>query len=420
MKLFNNLFYIFLFIGFFLPTNSNFYLPVPGVLLKINELAFLLLPIINLRCYCKGRTFPVGKKLKILILLFFASVILMEVFKMIAYNESFAGALKSLRIGLPLFSSLALAYQGIRADIKIVWKTLLWAIFISTVLSIISIFVYLPIYYNSDSNTNAMIDYDGRLSNSNASFSIIGLFLLLKNKSIWYNKGKLPFYTSIASIISIILTFNRTYLALLVVLFIYLAFSTFTWKKALKLITMPILMLVVFTLAYQYSQPIHEQVDQRIFSLLRGSTSLQQSVIENNRDIIYEGIQNRIKEGYWLFGLPNNKPIFEMNDPLMGMIKHNLTDLSLVNILLTNGLISLAIFLTIYRKFIKMKFGPPIVMFVFFIASFNLDELYSHNTIFFMIMFGFVFKFRHRLRINPNPSLFKSFNIVSNETKQMI
>jgi len=55
MKLFNYLFYVFLFVGFFLPTNSNFYIPLSGVLLKINELAFLLLPFINILCTSKSQ-----------------------------------------------------------------------------------------------------------------------------------------------------------------------------------------------------------------------------------------------------------------------------------------------------------------------------------------------------------------------------
>ena len=55
-SLFNRIFYVILFIGFFLPTNSNFYLPLPGVLLSINEFAFILLPIINLFCYSQEQS----------------------------------------------------------------------------------------------------------------------------------------------------------------------------------------------------------------------------------------------------------------------------------------------------------------------------------------------------------------------------
>jgi len=64
MKPFNLLFYLLLFIGFFLPTNSNMYIRLPGISLKVNELAFLLLPIVNLLCASKIKRFRVDKKIK--------------------------------------------------------------------------------------------------------------------------------------------------------------------------------------------------------------------------------------------------------------------------------------------------------------------------------------------------------------------
>jgi hypothetical protein len=318
----------------------------------------------------------------------------MEVFKMIAYNESVVGAFKSLRIGLPLFSSLVLVYQGIRANIKIVWRTLLWAILISIILSIISIFVYLPIYYNLDNNTNILVQQAGRLINSNASFGIIGLYLLFKDKEKWYNQGKLPFYTSIASIISLILAFNRTYLVLLFVLFVYLAFSTFNWKKAFRLVITPILILGIFALVYQYSEPIRQQVDLRILSIVKGSTTLEESAIENNRDIIYEGIENRIKEGYWIFGLPYEKGVFEKYVPLQGRFVMSQTDTSIINVLLINGLLSLFFLIIILIKLFKIQYIPRALLFVFILASLNIDSLYSHNSILFLFMFGMLYKAR--------------------------
>lgn len=391
MKLFNTLFYVLLFVGFFLPTNSSFYLPLPGILLSIREIAFLLLPVINPFCISRERAFISSKKLKKLILTFLLIVLFTEFLKIIAYNESLGGVFKDIRIGLPLFSSLLLVWQGVRVNIRKAWKVLLWAISTSVIISLLSIFIPLPIYYDLEQGENILEENSGRLSNANAAFGIIGMYLLFKDKDKWFNRGKLPFYASILSIISLILGFNRTYLALLFVLFICLAFTTFKWKKAFKLILIPLLILGAFGIAYKYSVPIQRQIDRRILSILEGSTTIEQSSIENNRDQIYEGMVERIEEGYWIIGLPYGKEIFTKFVPSKGDVSMGVTDTSLVNILLINGIIAFFLFILILVKVIRIRYLPRILIFVFILASLNIDALYSHNSILFLLMFGVLY-----------------------------
>ncbi len=88
-SLFNRLFYVILFIGFFLPTNNKFYIPLPGILLSYNELAFLLLPIINLLCYSKNNVTINSARIKRNIVLLFIVLVFTEVVvKNLVYGQS--------------------------------------------------------------------------------------------------------------------------------------------------------------------------------------------------------------------------------------------------------------------------------------------------------------------------------------------
>ena len=92
--LFNRLFYSMIFIGFFLPTNSEFYVPLPGVLLSINELALILLPIINLFCYSQNNVRIKNPRLKRNIILLILVVVFTEVIvKSLVYGQSFGQSL---------------------------------------------------------------------------------------------------------------------------------------------------------------------------------------------------------------------------------------------------------------------------------------------------------------------------------------
>ena len=317
-------------------------------------------------------------------------VFLSEFLKILIFNQSFSDAFKSLRIGLPLFSSLILLWQGIKPNIKIVWKVLLWAISISVLISILSIFINLPIYYNIEDSGQLLTQTAGRLMNSNASFGIAGLYLLFGDKNKWYNKGKLPMYTSILSIISLVLAFNRTYLTLLFIGFIYLSFKKFKSKNVLKIILLPLIGLTTVYVFYINFGAIQHQVDKRILSIIYQETTIAESTINNNRDIIYEGIYRRIREGYWAVGLPFNLPIFTH----ISFINHgdeekfNVTDTSFITILLRYGIIPLILLSIIYFKFYKISKGSffNFVFIIYLMASLNVDALFRQNSVFFLIV----------------------------------
>lgn len=385
MKPLHTLFYILLFTGFFLPTNNRFYLPLPGVMLSVRELAFVLLPLINGFCHSGNRSLPVNRNVKITIFVFLFVAFFTELFKMVAFDQSVGNGFKSLRIGFPLFSSLLLLWQGIRVDIRMVWKVLLWAITLSVIISVISIFVYLPIYQNPDDD-EVLGASQGRLGNANSSFGLIGLYLLFKDKNKWFNRGKLPLYTAVLSIVSLLLTFNRTYLALFCLLFVYLSFSTFSIKTAFKIIAVPVVFLGIIAGAYFYFPVIQYQVDKRILSIVFDETSIAESTIDDNRDKIYNGIRDRISEGYWVVGMPYREEIFvyfKMGE-YRGAKK---TDISFINILLRCGIVSLVLFLSFLYKIKRFRYINGMLLLMYILASLNTDALYNQNSIFFICLF---------------------------------
>src|SRR5690606_28811875 len=148
--------------------------------------------------------------------------------------------------------------------------------------------------------------FQGRIINSNASFGVIGLYLLFADKNKWYNQGKLVKIVSILSIVALILTFNRTYLALIVLEFLYLAYKTFSAKTFYKILFYPLLLISIGYFFYTTFDVVQRQIDKRILSIVFQETTLAESTIENNRDQIYDGIEKRLKEGYWVIGLPYN------------------------------------------------------------------------------------------------------------------
>lgn len=392
MKFTNGIFYLVLLIGFILPSNSTFYIPIAGALISCKEMAFLLLPIINPFCASKNNFTLKDNRLKNYILFFLGAVLLAEILKVILYNQPLPDIVKSLRNGLPLFSSLIVLFQGIRANIEKVWRTILWAVSLSVIISIFSLFVSLPIYYDVSSHESVLAYNNGRIVNSNAAFGLIGMYILFQYRTKWYTKGKLVFFASILSITALVLTFNRTLLALLFVLFCYQLLKDFRFKRLRKAIFSGTIVLFVFWCAYASSPLIHRQVDKRFFMITGGETTIVDQTIEGNRDFMYEGAVDKIKKGYWAFGIPYALPIFykydTKKDKIVPLTK---MDVSLINLLIRNGILALVLFLIIYNRLRKKKYLPPGVWFVFLLSSLNIDTLYNLNAVFFLIIFMLVF-----------------------------
>lgn len=382
-----------LFLGFFLPTNSTFYLPVGPVLFSVRELAFMALPIINILCRPVGHTFKATGKLRVVILLFLLSVGITElILKTVVYDQSFLYGFKSLRVGFPLFSTLLLFYQGIKPDIYKVWRILLWAISISVVLSIISVFVWLPIYYNIESGEDVLRASNGRIFNANSSFGIIAIYLLFRNRTKWYSQGRLFKITMLLAIVSLIISFNRTYLALMAVEFLFLAWSDFSRGKFVRVMAIVAVSLSAVFVTYSTISEIRRQVDKRIISVISSDGSIYESTIRNNRDVIYEGIVHRVLEGYWVFGLPYDVGIFHKTPRGGKDLSFSSTDTSLINILLRYGMISFLLFISIIAALVRKKYGMTFLIVLFVLASLNIDSLMAHNTIFFIIITLIVFQ----------------------------
>lgn len=373
-----------------MPSNSKFYITVLFAQFQIRELAFLLLPVVNLFCWSNNRVWVADRKLKTLIACFLIIIISTEVFKHLYYVEGLGNAFKTIRKGFPLFTILLLVYTGIRSDIEKVWQTLLWAISTSAVLTLISPFINLPIYPYLEGE-NILESSQGRLMNSNSSFGIIGIYILYKEKYRWYIKGWLPKLASLLSITTLILSYNRTYLVLLALGFMYLSFTEFSFRKAFTIISIPVVAFGIFWAAYNYSEAIHKQVDSRIFGVIAGTTLLSESVYENNRDAIFKGVSDRIKEGYWLFGLSYNRPIFTWYRKSLYQDMTN-TDTSFITILLRYGLLPLVIYCSILYNIYKKDFSGifSFSLLVFIIASLNIDSLLMHNSVYFLFILLFV------------------------------
>ena len=395
--LFNRLFYITLFLGFFLPTNSNFFLPLPGVLLSINHFAFIVLPIINLFCFSQNSVIINNPRLKINIVLLLIVVVFTEVVvKNLMYGQSFGDAFKTIRYGLPLFSSLILIAQGIRADIRIVWKTLLVAISASTIISVLALVIDLPIYYDIESGADILKELRGRIGNSNFHFGLIGMYLLIQDNNNWYSRGRLVKITAILSVLALILSFNRTYLALLFLETIYLLRIRFNLKKFLKITSYGILVLLIFFGAYTSNETMRNQMDQRIFSILLGEESIAEGTIDGNRDVIYTAVQKKLASGYYVVGLPYKIPIFTWAPRWSyGEAKEmTVTDTSALTILLRYGFIPLILTLLILRQlysFSNNLFFKTILI-LYLIASLNLDAILRMNAILFLAFILFITK----------------------------
>jgi hypothetical protein len=394
MKAFNYLFVCFLFLCFFLPSNSTFILPIGGISIPINELGFLILPLFNLFSKNENSANCIAPiKIRTIITIYIGYIVVNEfVFKFLIYGQSFFEAFKSIRIGIPFLSSVFILLVGLRVNLETVWRTLLYAIGASVIISFISLFVNLPIYtYEGNSFLEASL---GRIANYNSSFGIIGICLLLSDKKEWYNKGRLVYCVSILSILSLIVTFNRTYIAAL--FGIYLYFMVKQGKISFKqIIIYPICVFIFSFWIYNTFDIIARQIDNRILSVITMQDSLAKKTIDGNRDMIYEGMIEKINEGNWFFGLPAYEPIYirksVFEDEFVPMF---ITDTSFANVLLRYGIIALLLMLFCFislRKSNKNRIYL-VVYCVLLLSSFNIDSLFRHNSIFFLIILYIITK----------------------------
>ncbi|WP_291118100.1 hypothetical protein [Empedobacter sp. UBA7248] len=378
----DNIFCFILFLSLVLPNNDYFLIKSIGITLK--SCLFLFLIVLNLLGNKQEiNPFYLDKKIIIFFLLIFFGEIIM---KPIIYNETINNGFKSFYLGIPLLLSLSILFFGLRIDIKKVWNTLLFTIVISILLSVILYFYNIPFLNQLDSGREFILS--GRIHNANVSFGLIAFFLLLKYKNNWFAKKK--FYLIII-IASLLLAFNRTFLGLILLLLLYLIYEGYkdgNVKMLFRVLLITILFWFIIYFVYISDESFSNQINSRILYLFDTSIKSNDRLFENNRDVIYEGILSRIDEGYWLIGLPFTKPIF-INFLNEGA---KYTDTSLINILLRFGffpmIILILIFIKMYKKSKTVLF--KLIFITFLLASFNIDTLYRHNSIFFLTILFYV------------------------------
>lgn len=400
MKFFNRLFIIVVFFVFCLPTNSKFYLEIGGILVSIREIGFILLPIINLLCVKVKNNSIVGKKIRIRVYFLILIVLFTEiVIKGLIYSQGIGNAIKTIRLGVPLISSLIILVQGLRPNIGYVWRAFILAIFISVLISFLSIIMNISfLYQDLEDGVNVIAHTQGRLINSNASFGIIALFLLLDNKNRWYNKGRMVKIALLFSVLSLVLTFNRTYWAILFLLTFYLILKRFKIKHIVKMMFMMTVFLLTVFYLYQNNIQIKNQLDNRVFSILSGSMSIAESTVDGNREIIYEGVLNRLFQGHWIIGLPYDIEIFTWPS-IYGKDEREMTvtDTSMINILLRYGIASLLLVINLFKNIFWKDKEVKLIFIAYLLASLNVDSLMGQNSIFFLFIFLMVHKNDNKL-----------------------
>lgn len=384
-KISNFFFYIVLFIGFTLPNNYNYYLNLWGVSFQFREIAYLTLPFINIFC-SSNRSFKNNDALfKTLWLFFFTILLITEVIKTFYYGDPLVNAFNTIRISLPFLSTMLLLSMGIKANIKVTWLVLNLAILVSAIITILSPFFNFSFLFDTSMYENVLEVLEGRLINDNASFGILGIYILSIKKKVWFNTFLFKII-AIFSIVILLLTFTRTYLALMVLAFIYCNFrGLFSLNGLKKIITYFIFMLSIVIIAYNSFELIKNQLDYRILSIINNEVSLSESVYEDVREIIFKGVVEKLSNGYWIFGLPLSIPIFYWPrfDGLEGMAN---TDTTFINVLLRFGLIPLILFLLIIFRLKTISINKQVYKYllVFYgLASLNMDALMIHNSIFF-------------------------------------
>ena len=385
-NLFNNIFYALVFLGFFFPTNNSYYLPIGGALIKFNELALLLLPFINELCRSSFSFKLRDNQLRMrVIVLVFIIVVSDVILKYFVYRQSVGDGIKSLRLALPMLVGLFLLFRGIRVNVKTLYNVFIYSLLVSFILSLVAFFYPHPVFYYGIDSAEMGDIQKARLSNSNFGFGLIGAYLLFRDRGKWYNNRKVYTITYALSVLILVMSFNRTYLALLMLEFFLLNIKNISLSRIIKVTFIGSLVFLAIFSLYSTNALVKRQIDVRILDIIFEDKSLQENVIENNRDAIYDGIKKRLNESYWIIGLDYRTEIFNhtRHGTIMGASK---TDISFVNILLRYGVIPLIMYLLILRKIMVKRYFPKLVLGLLIVSSLNIDSLMNHNIVFFLFL----------------------------------
>ncbi len=395
--------YIFnalLFLIFFLPVWDLATFKAGPVITNLREMCLLLLPIVYF-FYPRGKN-SLSMQTKYWILLFFIILVATELIKKVYYGLGPMDAVKNFRITLPVLSGLLICLQGKKIDPKFCIKTVMVALIISYILTPLLVIIGIqPSTFSLEGRSMevGLMD-DGRFSNNNFEFSLIGIALLFYIPKVQtWQRGfkKLILFAAILSVLILILSFNRTVLAAGALLGIILL-ATNLEVRILKYILITVIITGAIGGYFYTSNPIiQRQVDQRILVVFEEENALAESVYYNNRDVLYETYINKLKD-YWMLGMPGGEPVINFENMVSSK-----SDISLYNIWIRYGLLSIIVFTVILiliyvdqRK--KVKWLPEnslsrqiakavVIAYPFYVLiSLNIDALVAHNAILFLLL----------------------------------
>lgn len=385
-------FYFIFFISFYSPVNSASFFGFSSVLISSSEIAFVLLPLINLSIKKNKLTDVNIKYVKEIGIAFICYVVAIEFIKEIMIEGSIGDFFKSLRLSLPLLSAITILITGLRVDIKKFWFILLITIFVSNLLSIFAFLFEITRFLPPEESYTRF----GRMFNSNSGFGLIALYLIFESKKVWYNKGWFVFVVVITSFVGLLLSGNRTMIIVAILLSLFIGINKYSVKTVLRSSFFLLLAVYAFYLLYSNNQYIERQMNRRVLPLISGDVSVLEDAYFGSREIILEDTKKKLENGSWMVGLPYSKEIFEYGNDIYqksGRGKMKMTDTSLINILLRYGVLALLLFLLffffLYRGNYLKENKSYIFLYTFpfyFLAAFNIDELVQHNSILFIII----------------------------------
>lgn len=401
-------FFGFLLALAFLPPDYRLlYFPsVGGVILSAREVCFLALPVVYYVFYPDRKIHVVGLDIRKLIFAFLGVIVLAELLKMGFYRQSVFDMAKSIRVGIPLFSGLLILVQGVKINPR--WCIGLFLGIVAFSLLLTPLLVLFGIELGYRDLGHGEIDFDlarqGRWYNQNYGLAFIGVAALLLGglwKGVDRDDRRIYYLSLSASVLAVgvaILTFNRTFLAGIIMVAVFCMIRYFRATMTLKFVLIGFLTVSPAVILYQTNEEVQRQVEKRILNIVADgeSDALLESVYHENRDVLYSHYGRTLQQ-YWMVGLPGYSYVSES---ARGM--NTKSDISLYNIWIKHGIGALVLFLIICVKVFlsfRRRLGQieednlgsgllrtvVVAMPFYFLTSLNIDALVGHNSGFFIL-----------------------------------
>jgi hypothetical protein len=407
------LFNILLFLSIFLSNPMLSAVGVGGVVTNVREIGLILMPIVY-AFYPSKNIYLFDKRCRITVVFLLIAIFCSELFKILAYNSSISGAMRSLRVSLALTTSLFLIIQGVKLDPKLLTRTVLYSLLVSFLLTIVlDVLGFGPQNIAAGDRELAISASAGRYVNQNASIGLIGVLFLINRKAfseVFGENKKVAYITLVLSVIMLIISFNRTLLLGLAIILAVNTVTNFTLKKVFKVFCYLAILFLSCMALYNNNPAVKAQVDRRILVAFEGNDknvnadAIKKDVYEGNRDFLYRQFFEKLIE-YPYFGVPSEVGLAKIEDREESV---NTTDISLMTVTLKYGWLSGFLFLVLVFKIsrsLKRAYinNNKIYNFLYlpfvvgFVCSFNLDLFVRHNFILVFILLLMCFIYENRV-----------------------